>query len=43
MVGFVDDHVGGRRPLIRSESQQIFAAYNVRLRDLEALLQSNPS
>ena len=44
MAGFVDDHVSGRRPLIRSgESQQIRSAYSVRLWDLEALLQSNSS
>ena len=40
MDGFVDDHVSGRRSLIRSgESQQFFSAYSVRLRGLEALLQ----
>ena len=44
VAGFVDDHVSGRRPLIRScESQQILSAYSVRLKGLEALLQSNPS
>ena len=41
MVGFVDDHVSGRRPLIRSdESQQIHSAYRVRLMGLESLLKS---
>ena len=43
MHGFVDDHVSGRMALICSgESQQILSAYSVRLRGLEALLQSNP-
>ena len=44
VAGFVDDHVSGRRLLIRSgESQQILSGFSVRLRSSEELLQSNPS